>query len=71
MKSYFIPAHTNCRTSNSVMWFEPWFYVLKINFLVPFLSRKPEALATNTNSGDNKPVEEKIEYLQENETALS
>jgi len=36
----------------------------------PFQERKPEALATNTNSKDNKPFEEK-EYLKENESALS
>jgi len=38
-------------------------------FNLPFLYRKPEALATNTNSKDNKPFEE--EYLQDNESSLS
>lgn len=36
----------------------------------PLPERKPEALATNTNSRDNKPFEEK-EYLQEDESVLS
>jgi hypothetical protein len=33
--------------------------------ILPLLYRKPDALAMNTNSKDNKPLEEK-EYLQEN-----
>jgi len=40
-----------------------------IHLLLSFLYRNPEALATNTNSKDNKPFEE--EYLQENESSLS
>jgi hypothetical protein len=39
-------------------------------FILPVRYRKPEALATNTNSKDNKPSEEK-EYLQENDSTLS
>jgi len=53
---------------SGVIWFEPWFCHLEIHLLLPFLYRKPEALATNTNSKD-KPFEE--EYLQENESSLS
>jgi hypothetical protein len=58
------------RFSSGVIWFEPWFCHLEIHLLLPFLYRKPEALATTTNSEDSKPFAEK-EYLKENESVLS
>lgn len=44
---------------------------LHVNFMGSFLYRKSEALATNTNLSDNKLVEEKNGYVQDNGSALS
>jgi hypothetical protein len=69
IKSYFISVYEYCRMFQWCDMVRTMVLSSGNTFILPLHYRKPEALATNTNSKDNKPLEE--EYLQENESTLS